>query len=531
MSSTRRTRIAALLVVALLPAVPSRAQPPAEPPRAPTMVAPTLAVRSAIAGLNQPMAMAFLGASDLLVLEKATGRVLRVTDGKVVGTAIDLAVNSADERGLLGIALHPKFPQTPHVYLSWSCRTASAPADSSQPDVRECTGPPELGEDSHDVLRVPLLGNRVDRFVWDGQALTFDRTLLTLRSFMNDAAPNPPGQNDQHQPVAANHTSGVLRFGPDGKLYVIVGDLGRRSQLQNLPSGPTETGLGTPVPDDQFGGPDIDPAHFSGVIVRLNDDGSVPDDNPFFAAGAQMGGDAGPLVQRIYAYGLRNSFGLAFDPKSGHLWEQDNGEDAYDELNRIVPGMNGGWVQVMGPIARVPDYRAVEDTSLHNETVQNLQQYRWPQTRIARTAAEARARLFVLPGSRYVDPEFSWRHVVAPAAIGFIAGNGLGASLDGDLVVGMSVPQPNGGSLLRFDLAANRQRLLLPGARLRDRVDDNRSYWTFTESAPMLFGRDFGVVTDIQTGPNGNLYVMSFSRGEIFEVHRRTPGAGARSTR
>ena len=70
------------------------------------------------------------------------------------------------------------------------------------------------------------------------------------------------------------------------------------------------------MPDDQFGGPEPDNAHFSGVILRLNDDGSTPEDNPFFAAGAGMGGEVGADFQSIFAYGVRNSFGMAFDPRS-----------------------------------------------------------------------------------------------------------------------------------------------------------------------------------------------------------------------
>src|SRR5439155_17940123 len=121
-------------------------------------------------------------------------------------------------------------------------------------------------------------------------------------------------------------------------LYVYVGDAGRRGQLQNLPAGPTLTGLGPVAPDDQFGGPSPNKAHFSGVILRLNDDGSTPMDNPFDAAGAAFGGEVGANIQKIFAYGIRNGFGLAFDPLSGFLWTSENGEDAFDEINRIEPG-------------------------------------------------------------------------------------------------------------------------------------------------------------------------------------------------
>src|SRR5699024_982510 len=140
-------------------------------------------------------------------------------------------------------------------------------------------------------------------------------------------------QLDPGQPPRGNHDGGVIRFAPpdrgdgDGraKLYIVVGDLGRRGWLQNLTTGPNGPGQ----PDDQFGGPAPDAAHLSGAILRLNDDGSIPRDNPFFQFGAALGraghAELGRNIQRLFGYGVRNSFGMAFDPKSGDLWTQENG--------------------------------------------------------------------------------------------------------------------------------------------------------------------------------------------------------------
>ena len=75
-----------------------------------------------------------------------------------------------------------------------------------------------------------------------------------------------------------------------------------------------------------------------------------------------MGGEVGANIQKIYAYGLRNSFGMAFDPLSGDLWEQENGDDSFSELNRVEPGFNSGWIQIMGPPSRIAQYKAIETT-------------------------------------------------------------------------------------------------------------------------------------------------------------------------
>ena len=139
-----------------------------------TKLDPTLQVTTVIpaqAGLNQPIGVAFLNnsANDILVLEKASGQIKRFINGVEQATpALDLAVNSNSERGLLSIAYHPNFPSTPFVYIYWTQSST--------------------GADSTVVTDVPLLGNRVDRFSWNQQAGTFslDQNMLTLRSLQSD---------------------------------------------------------------------------------------------------------------------------------------------------------------------------------------------------------------------------------------------------------------------------------------------------------------------------------------------------------
>jgi glucose/arabinose dehydrogenase len=438
--------------------------------------------------------MAFIGDGDILLLEKATGRVQRARNGSIDATVLDLAVNSASERGLLGIALHPAFPANPGVYLFWT--------ESS------------TGADSAVLAEVPLLGNRVDRFTWNGSSLTFDRNLIRLRAFQAD-----PGQ-----PLRGNHNGGIVKFGPDGKLYVVIGDNGRRGWMQNLPCGPTATCPGPTVTDDQFGGPAPDDAHLTGVIVRLNDDGDIPGDNPFFDTGAAIGGEVGRNIQKVFAYGIRNTFGMAFDPVSGDLWLEENGDDTFSQLSRVVPGMNSGWVQIRGPVSRIAEYKAVETSPATDPCIgsvySGLQQLRWPPSNIADSPEDALARLFMLPGAAYKAPELSWKFEVAPAGIGFMHGSALGPQYRNDLFMGGARTFLAGGHLFRFNLTGNRRKIGVDDPGLEDRVADNVCKFDITESETLLFGTNFGVATDIQTGPNGNLYVLSLSNGTLYEIHR-----------
>ena len=616
----------------------------------PSLVDSNLRVRAVVQNLNQPTSAAFLSHNELLVLEKATGQVKRVMNGVVLGTVLDLAVNSGSERGLLGIALHPNFAVTGQVYLYWTESTS--------------------GTDSTVLSDTPLLGNRVDRFVWNGSTLTFDRNIIQLRALQPPFAAEPT-------PAAGrgNHDGGVIKFGPDGKLYIFIGDVGRRGWMQNLLNGPYQPGNPMFGTDDNFGGPEPDDAHLTGVILRLNDDGSAPADNPFVETGhvfvarlegsqevpansstargyaaffldsamtslsftvtvagldftgtqtadtgddllaahihapASRGANAGvrfgffglpfndtnpndvvvtPFatgvggtivskwdltegnnttlaaqlpnilagrsyinfhsrrlpggevrgqieenlqvtanIHKVFSYGLRNSFGFDFDPKSGNLWLEQNGDDTFTELDLVEPGMNGGWIQVMGPLARIEQFKQIETTMFGG----NLQQARWPPANIADSPEEALARMMMLPGAHYSDPEFSWKYEVAPAGVGFMDGSGIGPQYDGDLFVGAARPFLEGGFLWRFNLTGNRRNIAVDDPRLEDRVADNLDKPSATdpsanaralvESESLLFGRDFGVVTDIKTDPNGNLFVVSLSNGAIYEIFRR----------
>lgn len=274
----------------------------------------SLEVTALAAGdLEQPTTMAFVGPDDILVLEKATGRVRRVVGGVLDSTiALDLHVNSASERGLLGIAVNTESPPRVFLYV-----TEAMGADGGTP-----------------------IANRVYRYQWNAGNGMLESPALVLD------LPVLPGPN---------HDGGVLVLGPpapsgpgDGAvLYALVGDLNRDGQLQNFPAGP--------APDD------------TGVILAVLQDGTPAPGNPFVpycsvtttqacpvGTGCPGGETCRTEVARYVAYGVRNGFGLAIDPVTGTLWDTENGPATFDEVNVVAPGFNSGWERIMGPDARDP---------------------------------------------------------------------------------------------------------------------------------------------------------------------------------
>ena len=261
-----------------------------------------------------------------------------------------------------------------------------------------------------------------------------------------------------------------------------------------------------------------------------------------------MGGNTGKNIQKIFSYGHRNGFGLAVDPVTGALWESENGDDAFDEMNRITAGSNGGWVQIMGPASRVAQFKNIESifTPLQGNLPVNgnlpfssvdpatfipaLQQVRWPPTRIADTPDQALSRLFNLKGSHYENPEFSWKWAVAPAAIGF-AGTGLGSQHKNDLFVGAARTFLDEGYLFEFKFEHERKHFAFSDNALKDKVDDNDYKFDEGQSTSLVAGENFGIVTNIVSGPDNNLYVTSLSNGTVYMIKAKTTAGKTRARR
>lgn len=285
------------------------------------------------------------------------------------------------------------------------------------------------------------LRNRIYKYQWNGETLINPSLILDL--------PAEPGPN---------HDGGKIIIGPDGYLYAVLGDLNHDGQLQNFPDGPP--------PDD------------TGSIFRINPaNGSAPTDNPFIGSGTEV-------LNKYYAYGVRNSFGMDFDPLTGNLWDTENGPASYDEINLVRPGFNSGWQTVMGPI------------SISGDTEDDLVNF---------------------PGSHYADPLFSWTEPVAPTDIEFFNSSNLGERYTNNIFVGDIVR----GNLYFFEVNENRDGISLDTtqqqAGLSDLVVDSED-----ELSAITIGSGFGGITDIETGPDGNLYVLSFDDGIIYEISSST---------
>ncbi len=231
-------------------------------------------------GLDAPTAIAFLPDGRVLITEKGGALKLQGTGAPVTLATIPVCTDA--EMGLLGIAVDPAFASNGFIYLY---RTQSS-GDCASSSGR-----------SNEVIRLTMAPD-------DTVSLASLTVLLT--GFRTDNG---------------NHDGGVLRVGPDGKLYVGVGDTGNGDN-QGCPGSSTN-----PYAQDLNA--------FEGKVLRLNLDGTTPTDNPYF-------GQAGKLGQ-IFASGFRNPWRMGFDPVNGNLWVADVGDLAFEEVDIVTSGGNYEW--------------------------------------------------------------------------------------------------------------------------------------------------------------------------------------------
>lgn len=281
--------------------------------------------------------------------------------------------------------------------------------------------------------------DRLTRFTWTGDG--FDQSSeFVLRELIG--TPNI-------------HHGGVMVIGADEKLYLVTGDRGRSEQTTNHASGgPNEIA----------------------VILRLNLDGTAPDDNPFQEPGWEY----------IYGYGVRNSFGLAIDPLTGNVWNTENGTGAgFEELNLYPPGANGGWNKVIG------------------------------------FADPSPSELFLLPGAFYVNPALQYHGV--PTSLVFQPSPVLGAANWNRMFLGFFIgPVADRDSIWRLTLNEDRDCVVLTTPELQDAVVNLPD-----PVDEIIFARQLSRVTDLKIGPDGFLYVLRHASPSVYRIRPNHPTCDA----
>ena len=413
------------------------------PPSAggPTIKDPTLKAQQIFTGLDHPTSMAFLGPNDILVLEKNTGTVQRIVDGQMLPQPLlHVNVGQEVEWGMLGIAV-AKHNDITYVFLYYT--EPESNNNNSGEQGAEAGGVTEEGN-----TQPQSMVNHLYRYELVDNQLINPKLLLILPA----TSPILTHEN--------NHVGGKVVIGPDSNVYVGIGDVGGHAgQAQNVKDG---------IPLDGTSG-----------ILRVTQDGDA-----VVSPNSPLGNDTDPTLNKYYAYGIRNTFGMDFDPVTGKLWDTENGAFCCDEINLVEPGFNSGWQQVqgiwqvhgssLGPIFQSPD---------------NLVDFGG--------------------NGKYRSPEFTWLQTDGPTALKFLNSDKLGKQYEDSMFVG----DVNTGNLFNFKLDEERTGLDLAGplsdkvANTPEELQDNN-----------IFGSGFGVITDIQVGPDdGYLYILTYG-GTIYRI-------------
>jgi glucose/arabinose dehydrogenase len=425
----------------------------------PAVSDPVLTTEMVATGLKKPTAMDFLGNSsdEILVTEKDNGTVRRVFRGWVHSEPlVDVAVandNGTNERGLLGMAVAKQNETTTYVFLYFT----------------ESGG----GQDGDDAAGVVPAGNRLYRYelVRNDESGNVSSLKLINPKLLLDL-PARPGPRYQAGPLLVSQNQNNNN---DTIVYLMIGDLDHHeTQSQNYEDGPPPDGTSGILVVDAEGNPLPNP-----VLVEQVNGGGDGDDEDEDNDDGQTSEDIG-MLPYYFAYGIRNSFGMDFDPVTGNLWDTENGQHNNDEINLVLPGFNSGWADIQGPASRPEN----EDADVEDDLVD----------------FDGRGE--------YRDPEFTWNTTVGPTAIKFYNSTQLGAEYQNDIFVG----DINNGRIYHFDLNEDRTGLALDGV-LEDKVADNED-----ELSSIVFGTGFSGISDIEVGPDGNLYLLFHNTGKIMKI-------------
>ena len=445
-------------------------------------------------GLSYPTSLAFVDNTTLLVLEKDTGSIRKIANGVLdEEPVLQVNVENTAERGLLGIAVLMEDKRESRDNTSAilvrdygssraTLNTGSSSVISSYSNYSIFIYFTQKDEDTMVAAGIGIndlstnhnfsissdsnnngsgARNVIYKYDWDGISLTNPKLLVDL--------PAEPGPY---------HNGGKMKIGPDDQLYAVIGDLtSPNTILQNHFKQIGEDSNNNQAPILM---------NTSSVILRINPyDGLPSPDNPFM----KNYSNDDMVVERVsgreldmnyyYAYGIRNSFGLAFDPLTERLWDTENGEDEYDEINLVNPGFNSGWHKIMGPTYTDANFSGSE--------------------------------LTMFKGAHYSDPVFSWKNSIGVTDIEFFNSAQLGKEYSNNLFVG----DINNGNLYFFKVNDDRTGLNFEDVPsiANDLIADNQD-----EVDTVVLGTGFGGITDIETGPDGNLYILSYQDGRIYRL-------------
>jgi aldose sugar dehydrogenase len=393
---------------------------------------PDLEVEEVYKGINFPAGMAFMGSHDILVIEKNTGKIKMIRNNESLNY-LQVNVANESERGLLGIDIINTMDQdnkdkreplnagnAPYVFVYYT--------ESQKED-----GGNVINNGQYNVTKDDDLRNRLYRYELDLNNLRNPKLLFDV--------PAAPGRF---------HQGGQVLIGPDNNVYLGIGDY-------NEPKLKTANNEKGSEPDGRGG------------ILRITQNGDALTGNGIL-------GDSYPL-SLYYAYGIRNSFGMDFDPMTGNLWETENGPGFGDEINLVEPGFNSGSKKVQG-VWKVIGYNCCGDTVLDPNDLIDFD-----------------------GKGMYSSPEFTWNQTVGVTALKFLPSDKYGKEYENDMFIGDFM----GGNIYHFDLTMDRTSLSLNGP-LKDKIANEPKE---VESA--IFGRGFGGITDIEVGPDGYLYILSIN--------------------
>jgi aldose sugar dehydrogenase len=420
---------------------------------------PDLTIETVQSGLEAPTAIVFLGLNDMLVIEKDTGKVQRFVNGEMRDEPLlDLDVANQVERGLLGIGVSKDASDNKtYVFLFYTeAERGTQVNDGGDDDEEE--------EQTTNWDGGQPIGNRLYRYELpeNGSKLVNPKLLLDL--------PYEPG------PAHNGGTIAIGAYNGSNNVCVIIG---------NLEVPPLNEGTGTNLAQNVQGGDKPDGR--AGIICVTQDGHKVK--NEIEGEGEEKGGgilgNEHPL-DMYYAYGIRNSFGITFDPLTGNLWDTENG--GFDEINLVEPGFNSG-------------FSAITGSSLNDANEETFDQ----------------DDLVDFGGKgQYSDPELDLGQRIVPTAIVFLDSKSLGEEYENDLFVASAT-----GKIFHFNLDESRRQLVLEG-NLADKIADSEK-----EHDDIVFANNMGLITDLKVGPDGYLYASIYGPypGKIVRILPQTQGS------